>query len=284
MSRVALRQPTVRIAKVAFGTFVVVCLSLVLAGAGAGAGFEVTQTFHPRISIVRGADTFADNQSTNWSGYNEGILDTHTPFSSISAQWVVPTVAQRRVGQAEDSATWIGIGGGCLNSTCVASDPTLIQAGTEQDVSSSGAVTYGAWWEILPLPELRSTITVHPGDTVRCSITSTIPALWTVSLQDLSDGQGFTQTVPYPSDETTAEWIEETPTAIGLSGTGLSALPNLSTVVFKDAMVNGANAQLAADQAIQLVDASGSPLATPSVPVGGDEFADCTFASTCAAP
>ncbi len=270
---------------VALSAALVGAISLVgSAPTGAASGFRVTDEFHPTISIVRTGTLLADSQSNNWSGYNQGVLDTETPFSSISAEWVIPTASQHTAGEAEDSATWIGIGGGCLNSSCAASDETLIQAGTEQDVSSSGAVTYDAWWEILPLPEFQSTITVNPGDTIKCTIASTVPGLWTITLQDTTDGQGFTESVPYASDESTAEWIEETPTEIGTSGAGLAALPNLTTVVFNDATINGANANLVPDQAIQLVDANGNPLATPSPPVGGDEFADCAFASSCASP
>jgi hypothetical protein len=285
MSRTLFLRLLRGISGAAFSVLLVGVMSFVSAPpAGAASRFRATDEFHPTISILRTGTLLADSQSNNWSGYNEGILDTETPFSSISAEWVVPTASQHTIGEAEDSATWIGIGGGCLDSSCALSDETLIQAGTEQDVSSSGAVTYDAWWEILPLPEFQSTIAVHPGDTVKCSIASTVPGLWTITLQDVTDGQSFTESVPYPSDESTAEWIEETPTEIGTSGTGLAALPSLTTVVFNDATVNGANANLIADQAIQLVDANGNPLATPSAPVGGDEFADCAFASTCASP
>ena len=129
-------------------------------------------------------------------------------------------------GEAEDSATWIGVGGGCLNSGCSATDSTLVQAGTEQDVSSTGQASYDAWYEIIPVPEIASTIAVHAGDVIDCSISQVVPGLWTITLNDATDGQGFTQTVPYPSDGSTAEWIEETPTEIGTSGTSLAALPN----------------------------------------------------------
>jgi hypothetical protein len=41
------------------------------------------------------------------------------------------------------SSIWVGIGG--LNG-----DQTLIQVGTEQDASATGATTYYAWYETLP--------------------------------------------------------------------------------------------------------------------------------------
>jgi Peptidase A4 family len=246
--------------------------------------FRVTDRYHQTVAVTRFGTRLADSQSSNWSGYNEGVLDTETLTSSISAQWVVPTATQHTPGQAEDSATWIGIGGGCLQSSCTATDNTLIQAGTEQDVSASGQATYDAWYEIIPVPEIASTIAVNPGDVITCSISQLVPGIWTITLNDATDGQGFTQTVPYTSDESTAEWIEETPTEIGTSGTGLAALPNLTTVQFSKATVNGASAGLQADQALQLIDSNGNPIATPSAPVTGNGFNDCAWATTCAAP
>jgi Peptidase A4 family len=245
--------------------------------------FISTDKYHPVISVAKPGAAWADSQSSNWFGYNQGILDTDTLTSSISGQWTVPTANQHTAGQPEDSATWVGIGGGCLSSTCTATDPTLIQAGTEQAVSSSGAATYDAWYEFLPLPEIQSTMVVHPGDVIDCSITSTIPALWSISLKDTTDGQSFSQTIPYPSDETTAEWIEETPTLISTSGTSTAALPNLTTTPFTQATVNGASAKLVANQAVQLIDASGNPIGTPSAPLGA-AFNDCAWATSCPAP
>jgi hypothetical protein len=245
--------------------------------------FISTDKYHPVISVAKPGAAWADSQSSNWFGYNQGILDTHTLTSSITGQWTVPTATQHTAGQAEDSATWVGIGGGCLSSTCTATDPTLIQAGTEQAVSSSGAATYDAWYEFLPLPELQSTIVVHPGDVIDCSITSAIPALWSISLKDITDGQSFSQTIPYPSDETTAEWIEETPTLIGTSGTSTAALPNLTTTPFTQATVNGASPNLVASQAVQLIDANGQSIGTPSSPLG-TAFNDCAWATSCPAP
>ncbi len=267
------------------------CVVLLASGIAASAtlrttaqpAFRVTNLYHRTIAVTRFGTPVADSQSSNWSGYNKGVLDTDTLTSSISAQWVVPTATQHTAGEAEDSATWIGIGGGCLQSSCSVTDDTLIQAGTEQDVSSSGQASYDAWYEIIPVPEIASTIAVNPGDVIDCSISQVVPGVWTISLNDTTDGQGFSQTVPYPSDESTAEWIEETPTEIGTSGTGLAALPNLTTVKFTQATVNGASAALVPDEALQLIDSAGNPIATPSAPIGGNGFNDCAWATSCAA-
>ena len=105
---------------------------------GAHPTFHVTNRYHRTVSISGLGTQIADSQSSNWSGYNQGILESGTPTSSISAQWTVPTATEHTAGQAEDSATWIGVGGGCLDASCSATDNTLVQAGTEQDVSRLG--------------------------------------------------------------------------------------------------------------------------------------------------
>ncbi|MGH9100068.1 MAG: G1 family glutamic endopeptidase, partial [Acidimicrobiales bacterium] len=244
--------------RLATGSVVVLAAATALAAAGtAEAAAPVRAGRGPLIGVHAPRTAFHDSQSNNWSGYNEGILDTGSPFTSISARWVVPTATQHTTGQAEDSATWIGIGGGCLSTTCTATDPTLVQAGTDQDVSSNGTASYSAWWEILPLPSVTATIAVHPGDVIDCSIAETVPGIWSISLEDKTDGQRFTETVPYVSTEDTAEWIEETPVVIGTGPAGVSALPDLSTVSFSDATANGADAALVPADAIQLVGSNG---------------------------
>ena len=94
------------------------------------------------------------NQSNNWSGYNIGAAYPGEPagvrFTAVSGEWTVPTARQHTKGQAEHSATWAGIGGGCVTSNCQVTDNTLIQAGTAQDVSKAGKASYVALWEIIP--------------------------------------------------------------------------------------------------------------------------------------
>src|SRR5689334_12811612 len=82
------------------------------AGVAAGASGDV-------IHVVHAGGSVNTNQSTNWSGYNIGAdypqVTTGTTFTSVSGQWTVPTARQHTTGQAENSATWAGIGGGCVN-------------------------------------------------------------------------------------------------------------------------------------------------------------------------
>jgi Peptidase A4 family len=225
--------------------------------------------------------------SDNWFGYNQGALANGDQlFHSITAEWTVPTATQHTSAQAEDSADWIGIGGGCVDSGCDVSDETLIQTGTEQDVSSSGGTSYDAWYELVPAPEIETSMTIHPGDLMSASISQvvTYSDVWTITLDDLTDGQSFTTTVPYPSTQDTAEWIEETPLEIGTDA-GLASLPNLTSPDWQDATVNGANADLQTSQEIDLVNSSGDVIGVPSAPgPENNSFNECTWTTTCTAP
>src|SRR3954469_18405333 len=208
------------------------------------------------------------NQSSNWFGYNQGSLELGGKlFNSISGDWTVPTATQHRSGQAESSSDWIGIGGGCVDSGCAVGDSTLIQTGTEQDVNSGGAASYGAWWEVIPGPSLIINKPVSAGDHMHADITEAVANsnVWNITLKDVTKNWTFTQTVPYSSTHATAEWIEETPLLIGTNA-GFAALPNLTNPAFTLAKTNGANANLQASEEMQLIDSNGTVIGAPSAP------------------
>jgi peptidase A4-like protein len=228
------------------------------------------------------------NKSNNWSGFNQGTLERgNVQFHSVDGSWTVPTATQHKAGEAEFSASWVGIGGGCIDAGCTLTDSTLIQAGTSQDVDASGAANYSAWWEIIPAPSTPiNGFAVHAGDRIHINIGETTPEMWTITVQNLSTGQNFVQKTPYASTYATAEWIEETPVVLDSSGAvTIGPLPSLSRVGFDLSQTNGHPAGLTASEEMQLVDANGAPLATPSAPDSdGDGFSVCTFAGSCAPP
>jgi hypothetical protein len=230
---------------------------------------------------------FNTNTSNNWFGYQQGLLEQGTKvFNSISGDWTVPTATQHTPGRAENSSDWIGIGGGCIDANCTLTDPTLIQTGTEQDVSATGQASYAAWWEIVPVPSIAISMTVAPGDHMHASISETIPdsEVWVITLKDVTRNETFTQTVPYPSTHATAEWIEETPLVIG-TNLGFAALPNLTSPAFDLATVNGAPVSLKPSEEMQLTNSSGGVIGTPSAPDPDlDGFNACTWATSCGAP
>jgi Peptidase A4 family len=213
----------------------------------------------------------ANQQSTNWSGWvnTSGGLG----YTSASGNWTVPTVTPT----ADDrySSDWVGIGGD--------PSPDLIQAGTEQD-SVGNAAKYYAWYEVLPAPELRiTTMTVHAGDSMRCTLSVASGGVWTITLSDLTTPQSFTTTLPYSSTMLTAEWIHE---AVTVNGT-IANLPKTTNAHFDTALTNGKTiANAGGPQSIQMFDSTGTTaIATPSaLDSDGDGFAVADGASAPPAP
>lgn len=256
----------------------VVAAALMASGSAAAA----TPVAHGQLVHVR-ANT---NQSSNWFGYNQGSLEQGGKlFTSITGDWTVPTVNTHTAGQDEDSSDWIGIGGGCVDAGCTVTDSTLIQTGTEQDVTG-GVASYSAWWELVPAPSISISMTVGPGDHMHASIAELVAGsnVWTITIQDVTRNESFTQTVPYSSTFLTAEWIEETPLILGTNA-GFAALPNLTSPVFDLATVNGAPANLKSSEQMQLIDSNSNVIGTASSPDSdADGFNACTWATSCAAP
>src|SRR4051794_23360110 len=120
--------------------------TLVVAGAPSRAASPPPVRTHSSLLELAGPQ-----QSNNWSGYNQGAAEKNMSggFHSIAGDWLVPTATPHKAGESEFSSTWIGIGGGCVDSDCSQQDKTLIQTGTEQDVlfdAIDGTTTaYSAW-------------------------------------------------------------------------------------------------------------------------------------------
>lgn len=169
-------------------------------------------------TLVRGAHNEFD--TSNWSGYAIGHYQTGQYYTSARATWVVPTVTfgTTQSGTAEEySATWVGIGGFCMNTPCTKVDQTLIQLGTSQFVSSSGATSYYAWYEMLPESPVNITaITVSPGNQITASLQCANACyeriqLWQLSMTNNSTGQTWSHDFIYSSSLASVDWIEEAP-------------------------------------------------------------------------
>src|SRR3954454_19359430 len=178
--------------RVALGTALV---SVALCGAIAAQASAAPGSHGAIVHLVKPGLRANANSSNNWFGYNQGTLEQGgKQFNSIAGDWTVPTATQHASGD-ESSSDWIGIGGGCIDAGCTVGDNTLIQTGTEQDVSS-GSASYGAWWEIIPAPSIAIDMTVAPGDLMHADISEAVAGadLWTITLTNVTRGQTFTQT------------------------------------------------------------------------------------------
>jgi hypothetical protein len=204
----------------------------------------------------------------NWSGY----AVTSGGYKSASASWTVPQVAFMSYPggpSVEASATWVGIGG--------LSTSDLIQLGTGQIVAPNGATTYYAWYELLPATQvpLPAPYNVSPGDAMSAALNCTANCTannpnmtWRLSMTDSTKGWTSANTVTYPSNLSSAEWIQEASTGPA----GLSALPDYSPVPFTNLVVNGENPNLMLSaNGLVLNDPAGGN-STPCAAVNGNEF------------
>lgn len=218
---------------------------------------QSTQPGQPQPSRPRGQGRTTSDTSENWSGY----AATGGTFTSVTGTWTVPAFSP--TSTAGSDAAWVGIGG--------TSSRDLIQAGTQQTVNGSGTTQYQAWVETLPLASHPVALTVEPGDSVTVSITQqSQPDQWLISMKNNTSGQTFEVTETYTSSMSSAEWIEEAPTA--LRGRQIP-LDTFGSIDFSagSAVKDGQTVSIAGagGRAITMVDRAGQRLATPS-PLAAD--------------
>lgn len=197
-----------------------------------------------------GSSSGQQNISQNWSGY---VASSGT-YTAVSGTWMVPQ--PNTPGGFSGDATWVGIGG-------VASHD-LIQAGTEIASNGNGSAQYNAWIETLPQSSHSVPLTVSPGDSVSVSIAMQSANYWKVALKDNTTGQSYQTTVRYRSSLSSAEWIEEAPSA----GRRIVPLDNFGSVQFSSGSTvkDGKSVTIAqaGAQPVTMADPAGNALASPS--------------------
>ncbi|HEY1258055.1 MAG TPA: G1 family glutamic endopeptidase [Stellaceae bacterium] len=206
--------------------------------------------------------------TTSWSGY---AVKTAAPYKSASATWQVPDVAYdggKTPYGYEYVFDWVGVGGD--------GDSTLIQLGTESVVSTAGAKTFYAWYELYPAVSQLIALPVKPGDIVTASLQCTAactPAqtqTWHLTLTNATQGWNWAQNFQYQSSMASAEWITEPPYY-----NGTLPLADYGEANYDPVMANGANPNLSlATNGIIAMDSWGQT-SNPSPPVNGDAFGTC---------
>ncbi len=189
-------------------------------------------------------------QSSNWSGYEA----TGGTFTGVSGTWTVPR--PNSTDSFASGATWVGIGG--------VRSRDLIQAGTQETVINSGQVRYNAWIELLPRPSRTVPLAVSPGDSISVSITEKGTNHWAISIKNNTTGKSYETTVDYDSSLSSAEWVQEAPSA----RRRVLPLDDFGTIQFTggSAIKDGKTVTIAqaGGKPITMVDLRGNVLASPS--------------------
>ncbi len=209
------------------------------------------------ISEAALAPADAEFSALNWSGY----VAPGGGYTEVSATWTVPYVEP---STDDADATWVGIGGSVTQD--------LIQAGTEALPSESGEMIYQAWYEVLPASSTHVPLKIHPGDVVSVLVKEVSEDTWLISIKNQTTGTSYENVIHYESSRSSAEWIQEMPTAVG-EPVGLS---DFGVVRFSNAYVvkDGERVPLSESSAypLDMVNESGEAVATPSIVVGEGDF------------
>ena len=217
-------------------------------GGTPGSGTATTQPDTTTTTPARISDT-----SSNWSGY----VASGGTYTSVTGTWIVPQVGATTTGA---DATWVGIGG--------VSGTDLIQAGTQATVSG-GSVSYEAWIEMLPDSSRTVSFDVAPGDSVTVSITEQTGGEWLIKMANNTTQATYQRTVRYASSRSSAEWIQEAPSA----GRGIIPLDDFGTLRFTggSAVRDGKTQSLSAlgATAVAMINRAGQAIAQPST-LGAD--------------
>ena len=181
----------------------------------------------PKVEASKSQPTPHVNDS--WAGYTK--MDSSNSITSVSSEWVVPSVEPYQTIRA--SSAWVGIGGNGPEHK------GLIQTGTDQIGGPHNGVPstiYGAFWECFPDPANHiDGFQVAPGNKVEASINKA-GLNWAITLKNITNGQIFTKTAACNADQTTAEWIlEDVDAKKGILGT----MPTFSNITFSNLKVNG---------------------------------------------
>jgi hypothetical protein len=205
-------------------------------------------------SHATGITNTAEAETYNWSGY----VDTGPTFTSVSAQWVVPTVQPSQ--SAQYSSTWIGIDG------YAPGDTSLIQTGTAQE-TSGGATSYYDWYEILPNYAIEVG-SVSPGDHMTASVQQVTTRTWKIAITDVTSGSAFSQQFSYSAPDSSAEWIEEAPTING----DQSTLADFGSASFSSVADTTSGLTAVTPTRLDMVNSSGTSVIATTGTIAGNAF------------
>lgn len=231
----------------------------------------MTRLTHPNIPAVdidvddaETANRTNVDYSSNWSG---GVLTappSGTTFTSVTAQFTVPKPALPS-GATQDSyaSAWVGIDGDTYTKA-------ILQTGVDFGISTSGQVSYDAWYEWYPDYAYDfSGIDISTGDDIRLTVTSTSNKAGSAVIENLSNGQSVTQNLSAPSPTATlggqnAEWIVED---FESNGSQVS-FANFGKVAFTNAAAGTADGGSVGTSGVELLDISqnGKVLTSASAP------------------
>ncbi|KAH8167479.1 peptidase G1 [Xylaria polymorpha] len=183
-------------------------------------GFRLPAEEDGVVAIANGTKNV--EYSSNWAG---AVLSS-TGFTSVVGTIIVPT--PKSTGKSASASAWVGIDG----DTC---GTAILQTGLDFSITSSGSVSYDAWYEWYPDYAYDfSGFPVSAGDEVKITVTASSKKAGVATLQNLTTGKTVTHSFSNQGNqlcEYDAEWIVEDYE----SGGALVTFANFDSVTFTGA-------------------------------------------------
>lgn len=247
--------------------FTTTTIALLAAGAFAapsGHGLAARVAGRNRLTHPKqpGSNQTNVDYSSNWSGAVLTSPPSGTTFTSVSAQFTVPT-PQPVNGQAGSSSAWVGIDGDTYSAA-------ILQTGIDFSVDSSGDASFDAWYEWYPDYAYDfSGIDINAGDTISVSVVASSSTAGTATIENLTTGQTVNQDLTAPDSSSAlggqnAEWIVEDFEENG----SLVTLDNFGTVTFTSASAGLSSGDSVGTDGADLIDIeqNGEVLTSASTP------------------
>lgn len=145
--------------------------------------------------------------SSNWAGAVYTSPPTGETFNAVSARFIVPTPSIPSDATPESdyaASAWVGIDGDTYSTA-------ILQTGVDFTVSSSGEVSYSAWYEWYPDYAYDFEIDISAGNVISLSVVASTSTSGTATIENQTTGQ--TVTIDLTSTSAlggqNAEWIVE---------------------------------------------------------------------------
>jgi hypothetical protein len=196
-------------------------------------------------------------QSASWAGYY--LSGAAGAYSSVSASFTVPTAKCTSTG-SQYAAFWVGLDG--------VTSASVEQTGIEADCISDTASYFG-WYELYPAPPVDFSNAISPGDSMSASVTFTGTTTYTLVLKD--NTAGWSHTVTKSESGLARSSAEVVTSGPDNGGTG-ATLTDFGKITYSDCAVNGTSMGTQSPTAVEMVDAAGHVMVSPSAMTAAGQF------------
>ncbi|KAF8861794.1 hypothetical protein BDZ45DRAFT_703286 [Acephala macrosclerotiorum] len=212
--------------------------------------------------------------SENWSGMAITSPPTGQTFNAVSGKFTVPTPSAPSGVDSTDgeyaASAWVGIDGNTYSTA-------ILQTGVDFTVTTSGEVSYDAWYEWYPDYAYDFDLTISAGDVIAMYVNATTTTSGSATIENLTTGQTVTKDLTSTSalGGENAEWIVED----FEEGDSLIAFADFGSVTFTECVAATSSSSEGVDSA-QVMDIENTD---DEVLTSVTKISDSSFEVSCAA-